>query len=673
MLDDDITQWQLFYSKLVQYSDEYTEAQKKMYNEAEKVAEQLWKVNRKNLAMQKGQERMRRQGDAFGKRTNYLSNLGLKDLTADPEIQLMKMRMQAAQDYYEFLERHTKNQQLKDEAEKSRQEAELAYAKKLAEAMKERLSQMKSLVAPIEEFGSAVGQAFAEMRDDVDSAHDAIKNALKSMLMSWGKMAIGSFSTQMWKAINDAGVKGTKPKADADIAAGRARAAATAQTAEIMNLGTAENPMYVRIVDGQFVPVDEKGKSVTGNQSTQSSSQSQQQKQDVPAAWRKRNPGKTAEDYRLEASGATTIASNVGEATAGVITDQGSFETVAGSLAGSVINTALNTDLSSLKSEKKRKEEQQAEKKHQKELTKAAKSGIKERERATKKGIDNISVATQEGADAQTNAESVKNEAITAGLNTAMNAQLTAKQANNAEVAQEDATLAEQETTFSMVGAIAKCFEFLGPIAGPIAAATVTATLMGLLQWALSSAFKSKKTSTTGPTVKVKSGMLTYDSGNVQDLKPFVADNGDVYWAKEDNVRSGVNLLSTPTATTINGQPSIVAEKGPELVIGRETTKAMMMNNPSLLKALVNYDANYSGRRAYDAGNVADSLGSVNNGAEESVINNNTASNAALLQAVSMLLTRLNEPINAQINMYGTGGLYESTRKANQFMVGKNR
>ena len=28
--------------------------------------------------------------------------------------------------------------------------------------------------------------------------------------------------------------------------------------------------------------------------------------------------------------------------------------------------------------------------------------------------------------------------------------------------------------------------------------------------------------------------MLTYDSGNVQDLKPFVADNGEVYWAKEN-------------------------------------------------------------------------------------------------------------------------------------------
>lgn len=74
--------------------------------------------------------------------------------------------------------------------------------------------------------------------------------------------------------------------------------------------------------------------------------------------------------------------------------------------------------------------------------------------------------------------------------------------------------------------------------------------------------------------------------------------------------KTGVQMISTPRATTINGQPSLVAENGPEIVIGRETTHAMMMNNPALLKALVNYDSNYSGRRAarraFDNGNVGE-------------------------------------------------------------------
>lgn len=149
-------------------------------------------------------------------------------------------------------------------------------------------------------------------------------------------------------------------------------------------------------------------------------------------------------------------------------------------------------------------------------------------------------------------------------------------------------------------------------------------------------------------------------------------------------------MISTPRATTINGQPSLVAENGPEIVIGRETTHAMMMNNPALLKALVNYDSNYSGRRAarraFDNGNVgelASAMGdaagfTAENGnlllgtpAANNVIANNTASQAALMQAVKTLLDRLNEPIYAKIDMYGRGNLYDSMTKANQFMKGK--
>ena len=256
-------------------------------------------------------------------------------------------------------------------------------------------------------------------------------------------------------------------------------------------------------------------------------------------------------------------------------------------------------------------------------------------------------------------------------------------------MAQSDAARTQSEVTFSIAGAMAKCFEFLGPIAGPIAAAGVMATLMGLLQWALNSAFGGgkKKTNTSSTNTKLVTGMLTYDSGNVQDLKPFVADNGEVYWAKEDDGKQmqGVKMLTTPTATTVNGQPSLVAERGPEIVIGRETTHAMMMNNPGLLRALVNYDRNYSGRnsarRTFDNGNVGDVLaagtqagnGNLSSGASATgdLIAANAASNAALLQAVNALLQRLNEPINAKINMFGRGELYDSLNKANQFMKNK--
>ena len=199
--------------------------------------------------------------------------------------------------------------------------------------------------------------------------------------------------------------------------------------------------------------------------------------------------------------------------------------------------------------------------------------------------------------------------------------------------------------------------------------------LLSLAKGALSNAFGGNKNNTdTKSNIKVTSGMLTYDSGNVQDLRPFVGNDGSLYWATEDNKpHDGVSLLTQPTATTINGQPSLVAENGPELVIGRETTQAMMMNNPQLLKALVNYDRNYSGRRAYDAGNVAESSSTIASGTPtpNDVGVSQADTNLALLQAIGTLMQRLNEPIEARIDMYGRGNLYDSMTKANQFMKRK--
>lgn len=307
----------------------------------------------------------------------------------------------------------------------------------------------------------------------------------------------------------------------------------------------------------------------------------------------------------------------------------------------------------------------------------------------TTQGVQNITDVTAAGNKEQSEGTKVALNAGMAMTETALTTNLTKTQANNEAMAQSDAARTQSEVTFSIAGAMAKCFEFLGPIAGPIAAAGVMATLMGLLQWALNSAFSGgkKKSNTPSTNTKLVTGMLTYDSGNVQDLKPFVADNGEVYWAKEDDGKQmqGVKMLTTPTATSVNGQPSLVAEKGPEIVIGRETTHAMMMNNPGLLKALVNYDRNYSGRnsarRAFDNGNVGDVLaagtqagnGNLSSGASAAgdLIAASAASNAALLQAVNALIQRLNQPINAQVNMYGRDGLHDSLNKANQFMKNK--
>lgn len=715
VLGDNAEDWRVFYNKLIQYSDEYTEAQKKTYDQAKKIAEQMWKVNQRNLANQETLRKMQQESALFGKRTNMWSNLGLGDLTADPEVELMKMKMQMAEDYYAFVFKNSRNQQLIDEADKARQEAELAYVNQMATAMKNRLSQMQQLVQPIETFGAEVGKAFAEMRNDVSSAQEAIKNALKSMLKSWGNMALNDVNTQMWKAINDAGAKRAKKKAQPGIDAARANANANAVKEDFSNLGTKANPMYVRLVDEgasyltqqpqsnfENLPPQQPalgwnpdGSPINPNSpaivppyappATPEQANKQAEGNGAPHAWSHRNRDNADAFY-------SDAATQTGAAAADAIAGGGSFMDTAAGITGSFIGGVMNTEFKKggkSKEDKEKADQLKKEKKHQKELSKEVKKGNKDREKVTTQGVQNITDVTAAGNKEQSEGTKVALNAGMAMTQTALTTNLANTQANNEAMAQSDAARTQSEVTFSIAGAMAKCFEFLGPIAGPIAAAGVMATLMGLLQWALNSAFSGgkKKSNTNTTNTKLVTGMLTYDSGNVQDLKPFVADNGEVYWAKEDDGKQmqGVKMLTSPTATTVNGQPSLVAERGPEIVIGRETTHAIMMNNPGLLKALVNYDRNYSGRnsarRAFDNGNVGDVLaagtqagnGNLSSGASaaDGLLAASAASNAALLQAVNALIQRLNQPINAQINMYGRDGLHDSLNKANQFMKNK--
>lgn len=716
VLGDNAEDWRVFYNKLIQYSDEYTEAQKKTYDQAKKIAEQMWKVNQRNLANQETLRKMQQESALFGKRTNMWSNLGLGDLTADPEVELMKMKMQMAEDYYAFVFKNSRNQQLIDEADKARQEAELAYVNQMATAMKNRLSQMQQLVQPIETFGAEVGKAFAEMRNDVSSAQEAIKNALKSMLESWGNMALNDVNTQMWKAINDAGAKRAKKKAQPGIDAARANANANAVKEDFSNLGTKANPMYVRLVDDgasyltqqpqsnfENLPPQQPalgwnpdGSPINPNSpaivppyappATPEQANKQAEGNGAPHAWSHRNRDNADAFY-------SDAATQTGAAAADAIAGGGSFVDAAagigGSFIGGIMNTEFKTGGGKSKEDKEKANQLKKEKKHQKELSKEVQKGNKDREKVTTQGVKNITDVTDAGNKEQNEGTKVALNAGMAMTETALTTNLAKTQANNEAITESDAARTQAGMTFSIAGAIGKCFDFLGPIAGPIAAAGVMATLMGLLQWALNSAFSGgkKKSNTPSTNTKLVTGMLTYDSGNVQDLKPFVADNGEVYWAKEDDGKQmqGVKMLTSPTATTVNGQPSLVAERGPEIVIGRETTHAMMMNNPGLLKALVNYDRNYSGRnsarRAFDNGNVGDVLaagtqadnGNLSPGASaaDGLLAASAASNAALLQAVNALIQRLNEPISAKINMYGRDGLHDSLNKANQFMKNK--
>ena len=488
LLDVSEEDMRLFYQKLIQYNDEYESASKKGDDERKRLNDYDWSKTDYYKEYQKALPGAEQEVAIKGSYRNAGQRMGMESVSAsDPELELMKARMEFAQRYYTFLEEHNATEQQLADARKSIMAEQANYAKKLTGDMFEQYNSLLTFMGPLQTFGESVGDAFATMTENASEGRKALKTALKQM--------IKAFATNTLQMISQQQID---------------RAQTTAHYTQLL------------LMQQAFGTAKVEGEAATG--------------------------------------------------------------------------AAL----------------------------------------------------------------------------------LTAKTVNNQTEEQLEVAHQEVMAALRSAGIFGWCVSTLGPIAGPIAYSAMMAILMGLLNFAISKvggSDKSKNETAKGKNTKVVSGMLTYDSGNVQDLRPFVGNDGSLYWASEDNKpHDGVKLLTQPTATTINGHPSLVAENGPELVIGRETTQAMMMNNPQLLKALVNYDRNYSGRRAYDAGNIAETSPTVAAGASVSdeMVSYQANTNVALLQAVNTLLQRLEQPIEAKIDMYGRGKLYDSMTKADRFMKNKS-
>ena len=209
----------------------------------------------------------------------------------------------------------------------------------------------------------------------------------------------------------------------------------------------------------------------------------------------------------------------------------------------------------------------------------------------------------------------------------------------------------------------------------------IAAALHGLLAAAFSTADENSSASTSTasiPKTKLVSGMLTYDKGNVQR---FIGQDGKVYTATEEpQPKDG--LITHPIATTVQGQPALVAENGPEIVVGRETTKAIMMNEPELIRYLANYEkmgARGYGYRPFDSGNVEEVA--ANNGQsssqrhtlEERMVNGQLSPDQAqtLIAAISTFNQTVQQMqqkgIPCYINKYGQGGLIEEVKSGMKF------
>ena len=219
----------------------------------------------------------------------------------------------------------------------------------------------------------------------------------------------------------------------------------------------------------------------------------------------------------------------------------------------------------------------------------------------------------------------------------------------------------------------------------------ITSLLMGLLTSALSTVNSSESgTSTSTPKTKLVSGMLTYDKGNVDKFagrrklyddgetqvygrRRYLGEDGKVYTATAEPAPKD-GLVTHPIATTVQGQPALVAENGPEIVIGRETTKAIMMNEPQLIKYLADYGKTGGfaggyptarGLAAFDGGNI--------NG-QWSMVNGQLSPDDA--RALVAAITTFNQTVQQMqqkgipcyINKYGRGGLIDEVKSGMKFM-----
>lgn len=265
---------------------------------------------------------------------------------------------------------------------------------------------------------------------------------------------------------------------------------------------------------------------------------------------------------------------------------------------------------------------------------------------------------------------------------------LNAKKVQDSEEMAAEGTKATGSVLAGIAEGAAKIIGTLGPWGAPLIA-VITALLMGLLTMALNAlgGGGGEDSADTGPKVKLVSGMLTYDSGNVQSFsqsspsgnggaRPVVASDGRVYNAKEGG-QLQTGLVTSPVTTMINGQPSIVGERGPEMVIGRETTHAMQMNRPDLLREIVKFDRHRSGMtyRAYDDGNISDLAGdlmgdldiNVSGTAGGGLTSDDISGFRTAVEGFTQMMLQIQRN-GLHVNKYGRGGLVESAADGADFL-----
>ncbi len=589
-------QWKVFYDKLIEYTDKWTDAQKKAYDEEKKRQDYLFE-NRTDVmglnTLEIGYEQQSKSNQRWGKPQTFMDRMGLGSMdtiTNDPEVKMMEIRLAKAELYYQKMQELRKADKISEEqlmtAKQQWSDAQQALMDKLAAQAQEKMQQIQQLLDPIKDFGAAAGEAMYMTVNGLDGEGDAWRNAIKNIIKTYGEMTIQMIEKQLIQML----VLEQHHQEEEDAERGHQD-----RMKQIKNEGDADQINAQNLLNAKLISL--------GKKSSKKEEQEQQK----------------SEDSKVD------IVGEGGETLLNI--------------AGQV---------------------------------------------ATQK-----TAITKEEAQQETQIQQQQQSTSLSGLVTATVAKVV----------------------LGIAGGSAKTISELGWWGLPLVA-VISAALMGLLNYALSAIGGGSNggTNTTAtPKVKLASGMLTYDEGTgipdrsgrkaassgsswrgpqgeyLSDTQQTVlGDDGRVYRARTAAaLPEGVHMLTQPVATMVNGQPGLVAERGPEIVIGRKTTRRLMMDEPQLLHALATVDRGITTRRirTFDEGNISDlaqaitpaslpspdgqnAEGNDQNERIAAALEQNTEAMAAFAQVMSAIQQN---GIQGVFREFGSGSLDESMRRVNNF------
>lgn len=712
---------QAFYLELIKYSDDYTEALKRSRERQKKILDFKWALTdqyhtnddaqKANDIQKSGVARYAKDSKTNSQPRNdiYGSAHFMESMGVDPEIESYRLKMEAAQAYYNFLAAHHADAELLRNAEQAILASEIAYVKSVAEQMKQRISDVYALAKPVEDFGTAMGKAFAVMTEDAEEGKKAVKAAIAEMINGFMKQTIEMteeyIKRRMMQQINDRLTSMQMRRAAAEQQAIREQSAiaeANGRTLDLKNnkadrqavkdrtkylikhpdeitptsalegpTGAATDPLYVSIVGGMpgtppgtpGAPTPSPGAPVGAPAPAGAS---------VPPA----SAGGSGVGTRIASQSGSAVGSGASQMATGDVA--GGAASMVGGVVSSLGGSAIDAGTQALEKSLKKKKKLKA--KEHKETLKADKKAAKDEQKIETQKQDAIVETTQEGGEAR----QLLTETVGAGIQSTtaeLGQQMLATQQTqtNAEV-QTTAAKTQADTAMGIASGSSNIIGSLGWWGIPLIA-VITALLNGLLSFAMSkvsSLFGGGNSADTGPSTKLVSGMLTYDAGNVQAFRgaidgktyPVVGSDGNVYAAKDGGELS-TGLVSDPITTLVNGQPALVAEKGPEMVIGRETTAAMMMARPDIIQEIVKFDKNRSGHtyRAYDAGNLSELFASMQSTLPSPQSSESAEALIATLSTLATVLASIqSKGIPAHINKYGRGSVTQEAADGSRFM-----